>query len=192
MSLDLLREFGQYAGLVAVLVAIVSLTSQVRRHTKSLHAQNYAKALERLGATQSRLSSEADTSRILSLGVRDIFSLTRQERVRFTWMFYEMFGTFEFMFDEAHAGRLPERVWGRWGTTLGWWVSLPGVQAWWRAKPTPFSPRFSEFVERCIVQPKVDEAAVGRWAAFLGDEVGAASHPSGVPPSPSHGEGDRG
>ncbi|TFG44837.1 MAG: hypothetical protein E4H41_06655, partial [Gemmatimonadales bacterium] len=73
MSLDLLREFGQYAGLVAVLVAIISLTSQVRRHTKSLHAQNYAKALERLGATQSRLSSDADMSRILSLGVRDIF-----------------------------------------------------------------------------------------------------------------------
>lgn len=172
MSLDLLREFGQYAGLVAVLVAILSLTSQVRRHTQSTHSQNYSRALERLGSMQARLAADADVSRILNVGVREVASLTRSERVRFSWIFYEMFGIFEFMFDEAHAGRMPDRVWGRWGSTLRWWISLPGVQAWWEAKPTPFSPRFSEFVERCIAEPRVDATAVQRWQAFLDDDAG--------------------
>ncbi len=172
MSLELLREFGNYAGLVAVLVAIVSLTSQVRRHTQSLRSQNYSKALERLGATQARLGTDPQSSRILSLGVRKPEALTREERVQFTWMFYEIFGTFEFMFHEAHDGRLPEQIWGRWALTVGWWISLPGVRAWWEAKPTPFTPRFSRFVDRCIATPNVDPAAARRWQEFL--EAGSA------------------
>jgi len=167
MNLELLRELGNYAGLVAVLVAIISLTSQVRRHTQSLQSQNYAKALERLGATQARLGTDPRASRVLSLGVREPEALTRGERVQFAWMFYEIFGTFEFMFHEAHAGRLPAQIWGRWAQTLGWWISLPGVQAWWGSKPTPFSPRFSAFVDRCIATPLVDQAAAERWLAFL-------------------------
>ncbi|MEZ4413137.1 MAG: hypothetical protein R2910_09155 [Gemmatimonadales bacterium] len=175
MSLELLREIGNYAGLVAVFVAIVSLTSQIRRHTQSLQSQNYAKALERLGATQARLGTNASASSLVSRGVRDIANLTREERIQFTWIFYEIFGTFEFMFHEAHADRLPAEVWGRWAATLGWWISLPGVEAWWRAKPTPYSRDFSAFVEKCIAQPILDQAAVARWQTFLADDDVAPS-----------------
>ena len=67
--------------------------------------------------------------------------------MQFAWAFYEMFGAFEFMYHQFQAHALPAEVWERWSATLSWWISMPGVQAWWRAKPAPFNSTFSAFVE---------------------------------------------
>lgn len=73
----------------------------MRRQTKSLRAQNYAQALGRLGAMQTRLSADPKLANLFARGVRDPGKLTPEERIQFTWTFYEMFGAFEFMFDQA-------------------------------------------------------------------------------------------
>lgn len=62
---------------------------------------------------------------------------------------------------------MPDEVWERWAATIGWWVSYPGVQAWWRAKPTPFSESFSAFVETCIRDNRFDPATAERWRNFV-------------------------
>jgi len=167
MNPDMLQAIGTYVAVLAVVVAIVSLGSRVRQHTHSLRSQNYARALDRLAAVQSRLSANPAASSLFSRAVRDTNLLTPEERIQFTWILYEMFGTFEFMFDEAGRGTLPPHVWNRWATTVAWWISMPGVRAWWRARPTPFNARFSAFVEACIETPSVDNAAAERWQQFL-------------------------
>jgi hypothetical protein len=171
MNLDLLRVISTYVSVLAVVISIVSLASQVRRHNHSLHAQNYSKALDRLAAVQSRLGADPDAARMFNTGVRDAAALTPEERIRFTWIFYEIFGSFEFMFDEARRRRLPPHVWERWSKTLGWWIAMPGVQAWWRGKPTPFTPDFSKFVDQCIEIPCLDVASAKRWLTFLEGEA---------------------
>jgi hypothetical protein len=168
MNVEMLRTVSQYVGVIALLVSIIALISQIRRHTASIHAQNYGKALDRLAAVQSRLGTDPSASQVLSRGVRDVYALTPSQRVQFTWMFYEIFGAFEFMYDEAVRGTLPPHVWDRWAGTLAWWMSLPGVTEWWRNKPTPFNTRFSGFVDECIGTPKFDVAAATRWNQFLG------------------------
>jgi hypothetical protein len=168
MNLEMLRTVSQYVSVIALLVSIVALISQIRRHAASIHAQNYGKALDRLAAVQSRLSADPAMARVLNQGARHVESLGPEQRIQFTWMFYEIFGAFEFMYDEARRGTLPPHVWDRWAATLAWWISLPGVTDWWRNKPTPFSERFSEFVEECIRTPKFDVAAASRWNQFLG------------------------
>ena len=42
-------------------------------------------------------------------GVRDPGALTPVDRIRFTWVFYEIFGAFEFIHDEARKGGEPPR-----------------------------------------------------------------------------------
>jgi len=173
MNPEILPWIGTYVSVLAVVVSIMSLASQVRRHTKSLHAQNYAKALDRIAAIQSRLGADEAAARMFNRGARDVNALTPEDRIRFTWILYEIFGSFEFMFDEAKRGTLPPHVWDRWALTLGWWVSLPGVQAWWQGKPAPFSPRFSAFVDQCIATPCLDVESAQRWQRFLeGDLAG--------------------
>lgn len=167
MDQELLKIVATYASVVAVVISVVNLASQVRRHTQSLYSQNYAKALDRIAAVQSRLGTEPTASGIFSRGVRDASCLDPAERIQLTWILYEIFGSFEFMFEEARRGTIPPQVWDRWAATLAWWISLPGVRAWWQSKPAPFTEGFSKFVETRIEKPAHDSAAAARWQSFL-------------------------
>ena len=93
--------------------------------------------------------------------------LTAQERIQFTWFAYEAFGAFEFMFHQAQSRAIPDEVWERWSVTTAWWLSFPGYQAWWAARPAPFSASFTAFVERCIRDNPTDPGAVQRWQEFV-------------------------
>ena len=99
-----------------------------------------------------------------------------------TWALYEMFGAFEFMFEQARQRALPTDVWDRWAATMAWWVSYPGVQTWWEVKPTPFNPRFSSFVDDLIARSGPATPSAMRWQEFVAqaggslfDEPGAVS-----------------
>jgi hypothetical protein len=116
---------------------------------------------------QSLLFEHGDLARLQSQGVRDPASLSPLERLQLTWWLSEAFGAFEFMFHQARSGAMPDEVWNRWAATVAWWLSYPGVQAWWEAKPSPFSESFSSFVDGLIPESRIDAGAVDRFNAFL-------------------------
>lgn len=167
MAVGLLESLGTIISLLAVALTLAGLAMRTRQNTQTLRSLTYSRALDRLAAAQARLAADAEMSELFSTGLRDPARLTRHERIRFTWLLYEMFGIFEFMHDQARARSIPPELWGRWSPTVAWWLTFPGIQAWWKAKPTPFNPRFSAFVESCIAQPSADEEANRRWQEFL-------------------------
>lgn len=167
LDLDALANLGEFVSGIAVVVSLLYLAYQVRQSTKSLKTENYARALERVSALQARLSSDAAFAAIVTRGTIDPSRLTAEQRVQFTWTFYEMFGAFEFMFHQAESGALPREVWQRWSDTLTWWISLPGVQAWWVAQPAPFSASFTSHVNGRLREGPPDPDAGQRWSAFL-------------------------
>jgi hypothetical protein len=152
----------------------VYLAHQVRQNTKSLRAENYARVLDRLSAVQSNLSADAELNRIVIVGAQAPDALTRQERVRFTWALYELMGAGEFVYHQAQQGGLPEEVWERWRQTLAWWISHPGIQTWWAARPSPFSVSFERFMTDLMKSNPLDTEAVRRWERFVaGSETNA-------------------
>lgn len=167
MTLETLANLGEFISAVGVVLSLVYLAFQVRQNTQSLRTENYARALDRVAAMQARLSADPDLAAVFGRGVADAGALTAQQRIQFAWAFYEMFGAFEFMYHQSHAGALQDEVWERWAATLSWWISLPGVQAWWRAKPAPFSASFSAFVEAHLGTGPPDVGAAERWQEFL-------------------------
>jgi hypothetical protein len=168
MDSDLLKTIATYGSLAAVFVSVLNLTSQIRRHTQSLRSQNYAKALDRLAATQSKL------------GVRDPSLLSPIERAQLAWILYEIFGAFEFMYQETKRGTLPPEIWERWALTMSWWLSFPGVRIWWRAKPSPFTKSFSMLVESQIENPIHDADAATNWQEFMKDSTARPKTPGAV------------
>lgn len=173
MDLATIQPWGVLASMIAVVVSVIGLSFQVRINTRSLRSYSYSRALDRLAAVQAKLGADPALTELFFRGVRDPKSLTTVDRIRFTWVFYEIFGAFEFIHDEARSGALPGDVWQRWDATLGWWLSLPGVVEWWRSKPTPFNPEFSAHVDRCIDSPSHDVAAARRWLHFLEGRIGS-------------------
>ena len=168
MELQDLANLGEFISSVAVMLSLVYLAIQVRQNTASIRTENFARALERISAMQSVLFENGNLARLQAQGVLDPSTLTREERLQLTWWLLEAFGAFEFMFHQAQSGALPHEVWSRWSATTAWWVSFPGVQAWWQARPTPFSQSFTSFVDALVRDGGVDSEAVNRLNKFLG------------------------
>ena len=167
MELQSLANIGEVIGAVVVVLSLVYLAIQVRQSTQAQRTENYARALERLAAMQSTLSQDGELSHILSKGVADSSKLTPQERVRFTWSLYEAFGAFEFMFHASKTDAIVEEVWSRWSVSVAWWLSFPGVQAWWKARPLPFTDSFTLFVESLLENNPTDADSKQRWQEFI-------------------------
>jgi hypothetical protein len=87
--------------------------------------------------------------------------------VRFSWALDDLIGTAEYIFHQSRDNTLPDGVWMRCDATLGWWLSHPGLRAWWRARPSPFSSDFEAFAEDLIRDDRFDKSAVDRWRAFV-------------------------
>jgi hypothetical protein len=170
MRLDVLAQLGEFVGGFFVVISLVYLAYQVRQNTRSLRAENYARILTRMSELQSRLALDAGLNHVRTVGAEDPARLSRADRVRFSWALYELIGTAEFMFHQFREKTLPDAVWVRWEATLGWWLSHPGMRAWWRARPSPFSSDFEAFAEDLIRDDRFDKAAVDRWRAFVAGE----------------------
>ena len=167
MRLDVLAQLGEFVGGFFVVISLVYLAYQVRQNTRSLRAENYARILTRMSEMQSRLALDPDLNHVMTVGAEDPARLSRADRVRFSWALYELIGTAEFMFHQFREKTLSDAVWARWEATLGWWLSHPGMRAWWRARPSPFSSDFEAFAEDLIRDERFDKAAVERWRAFV-------------------------
>jgi len=167
MDLQSLGNLGEFVSGLAVLASLVYLAFQVRQNTQSLRTENYARALDRIAAMQSQLSQDGELARLFSTGVSNISNLTPHQRIQITWALYEAFGAFEFMFHAARANALPEEVWKRWSCAVAWWLTFPGVRSWWAARPTPFTPSFTAFVESTLNDNPSDVASAERWREFV-------------------------
>ena len=181
MDLTTLAQLGEFVGGFFVIVSLVYLSFQVRQNTTSLRTENYARVLDRLSTVQSNLSSDAELNRIVVVGAQTPEALTRSERMRFTWSLYELLGAAEFVYHQAEQGALPEEVWDRWKATIVWWLSNPGIQQWWKMKPTPFSASFEAFADDLMRNTPPDPDAAARWSRFVtGEGLAANDLPRGA------------
>jgi hypothetical protein len=166
-DLQSLANLGEVIGAAGVVASLLYLAVQVRQGTKAQRTENYARALGRIATMQSTLSQDSEVSGIFTRGVQDATNLTALERIRFTWALYEMFDAFEFMFYTYENDEIPEEVWARWSQTLAYWLSFPGVTAWWDVRPVHFTESFTVFVETLVRDNPTDKAATERWQQFV-------------------------
>ena len=166
-SLQALASLAEILSGVAVVISLVYLATQVRQSTRAHQTENYARALDRVATMQAMLSHDGEWSRVFSRGVIDPSSLTPSQRTQLTWSLYEAFGAFEFMFYASKNDAIPDEVWKRWSEATAWWLTFPGVRAWWNARPVPFTESFTTFVDSLIRENPTDAQAMKRWREFI-------------------------
>lgn len=166
-NLESLANLGEIIGAIAVVVSLIYLAVQVRQNTQAQRTENFSRALDRVAAMQAALSQNSETSVIFAKGVVDPSKLTPRERMQFTWAMYELFGAFEFMFLASKSNSIPEDVWQRWSSAVAYWLSFAGVQAWWHARPIPFTDGFTSFMESLLEDNPVDTESAERYQNFI-------------------------
>lgn len=166
-NLESLASLGEIIGAIAVVVSLVYLAVQVRQSTRAQRIENSSRILDRTAAMQAALSRDPALSALFSKGVSDPSKLTPQERLQFTWAMYEFFGALEFMFLAATENSIPEEIWHRWSSAAAWWLTFPGVQAWWRVRPIPFADSFSMYVESLLDDNPINAESTRRFQDFI-------------------------
>lgn len=168
-DLQTLANIGEIIGAVTVVLSLIYLATQIRQNTQAQRSENYSRALDRLAAMQSTMAQDEEYGLMFSKGVIDAQQLTPRERLRFTWRCYEVFGVFEFMFHASKTDALPKEVWERWSLSLAWWMSFPGVQAWWASKPTPFTDSFTSFVDSLLEDNPMEGKSNQAYEEFIAE-----------------------
>lgn len=187
MDLDALAKLGEFVGGFFVVVSLVYLAHEVRQNTRSLRTENYARVLDRMSTLQSRLAADAELNHLLTVGAEHPETLKPADRLRFSWALYELFGAAEFMYHQAQQNALPSEVWDRWDASVTWWLSHPGMRAWWRSRPVPLSADFEVYGEGVLATRQVSPEVIERWHRFVAGETlpgpiaGAGSDPEEGP-----------
>ena len=166
-QLESLANLGEIIGAIAVVVSLIYLAVQVRQNTHAQRTENFSRALDRVAAMQANLSQDSESAVSFAKGVEDPRALTPRERIQFTWSMYELFGAFEFMFLASNTDAIPKQVWQRWSSAVAWWLTFPGVQTWWSARPIPFTTSFTAYVEALLKDNPTDGETTRRYHEFV-------------------------
>lgn len=151
MSLESMSQLGEFMGGFGVIISLIYLAIQVRGNTSSQRADMTARILERLAAQQHTYGFDVDANKFFMRAISDPESLTIEERSRFLWIMTEFLSSMEFLMQQYKAGNVEEDTWFRWSKTLDWWLTFPGIRASWIGRATPYTEKFTAYIEDRLV-----------------------------------------
>jgi hypothetical protein len=151
MTLQTMSQLGEFVGGFGVIFTLVYLAIQVRSNTKSQRADMTARILERLSAQQHTFGFDVEANKFFMQGASDPTSLSIEDRSRLQWVMTEFLSSMEFLMQQYEVGNVEEQVWTRWAQTLDFWLSFPGVKAYWRGRATPYTDGFTTYIEQRLL-----------------------------------------
>lgn len=172
MNLETMSQLGEFVGGFGVILSLVYLAIQIRSNTNSQRADMTARILDRMAAQQHTYAFDAEASKFFTRAITDPTGLTIDERNQFAWLMTEFLSAMEFLMQQYKAGNVEEQTWLRWSKTIDWWLSFPGIQAFWIGRPTPYTDYFTDFVEDRLVNGTGDFNRKN-WSSYL-----LTGHPS--------------
>ena len=166
MNLGTMSQLGDFVGGFGVILSLVYLAIQIRSNTNSQRADMTARILDRMAAQQHTYAFDAEASKFFTRAITDPTGLTLDERNQFAWLMTEFLSAMEFLMQQYKAGNVEEQTWLRWSKTLDWWLTFPGIRAFWTGRPTPYTDYFTDFVEDRLVNGTGDYNHEN-WSSYL-------------------------
>ena len=151
MTLQTMSQLGEFVGGFGVIFTLVYLAVQVRNNTNSQRADMTARILERLSAQQHTFGFDVEANKFFMQCASDPTNLSIEDRSRFQWVMTEFLSSMEFLMQQYEVGNVEEQVWTRWAQTLDFWLSFPGIKAYWRGRATPYTDGFTTYIEQRLL-----------------------------------------
>jgi hypothetical protein len=149
MSWQAIGALGELLGGLVVLVSLVFLALQIRRHTQALRVSSSEES-NRAFAAYSALFTQPGISRIYRVGLASPEELDQDEQITFNAILTMLFN---FM---AHNHSLHGQRIETWASEDGlraatlYILRQPGGQAWWRRFRVSYGTSFREFIDSLL------------------------------------------
>jgi len=155
MNWDAIGAMAELLGAAAVVASLIYLAAQIRSNTRSVMASATKDAASTIRQWFDTVTSDADLSRIFTLGVEGVERLPVEDRPRFMFLTFNLLKACEDLHYQAHHGLMDPGVWRGWDHMLAQYLPSPGIQEYWTVRRPAFSPLFQEYVEAMSASPAV-------------------------------------
>ena len=147
MSLQDLGSLGEFIGAVAVIVSLIYVGVQVRQNTQSVRSSAFQAAIRDATDNIDQVVHDPELNRIWLVGLRDLDSLSHEERYRFAGYMTSILRRYESLLYQTQQGTLDPGAWEGIRANLKNTFSHPGILAWWPRARHLFNRQLQEFVE---------------------------------------------
>ena len=167
MNWDALGAIAEFVGGAAVVVSLVYLALNARQSAQLERSENYGRIVETVSGALSKIYGSPEITALMIKGSSDIDSLETDDRVRFSFLLFEIFGNYEFVYEQSKENALPAHVWPHYLQHLEFWAALPGVRTWWSSRKAIFSAGFMEAASGAFEKPGLNkDQALEIWQNF--------------------------
>ena len=147
---QLLGNYGEFVGAIAVVVTLFYLAVQVRQNSTIVRATARTQTNQTLSEFTRFVASDADLLRIFHTSATEFEALSPDERRQHVYLLRYMFMSSEFLFEQHTDGLVTEAAWQRELRALCNALTRPHIAAWWELRKMAFDPRFVVAVDRAV------------------------------------------
>lgn len=179
MTLQDLGNLGEIVGSLAVVISLLYLAAQIRQNSRLLRASALEQQMAAGAAMLQTTGGSLETARVLGRGLGGLDQLQGAERTQFFSLLGLAFIGFQTSWYLHAEGLSNEDMWRRQRSIIRWYLSQPGVRAWWDgfARETVMSAGFVKMVEAELLGAVPQQSAARRGAVAAEVAAGATSEP---------------
>ena len=123
---QLLGNFGEFVGAIAVVATLIYLTTQIRQNTTALQSAAAQAVHDNFAAWYSSAQGDPSLLSISTKGMRDFPSLSEAERPQFMAHFMAFCSHIQDAFYKWQEGSLSPELWRGWEFVTMNFLSTPG------------------------------------------------------------------
>ncbi len=143
---QLLGNFGEFLGAIAVVATLGYLSVQIRQNTIAMQSSADLEAARHFSEQNLRAALNNDITRIVDVGFRgDVGSLNDDERRKYIWFLSSHLYMADGLLKLYKKGQLSEDAWSPYERTVRGLLDVPGVGTFLRTGQTPLSDTFREY-----------------------------------------------
>ena len=145
---QLLGNYGEFVGAVAVVATLGYLAVQIRQNTMSVRISAETALSHHVAAWSAEVVRDPDLGRIWDRAAEDPDSLTDDEKRRYLWYVAQLFELYEGQYHLFADGHIPARSWDSKATFMLRLLQLPLVEVWWTSRLPPLSTEFMNYLDK--------------------------------------------
>ncbi len=147
MTIEIMANYADIIGGVAVVMSLIYVGIQIRRNTKSSQSQTNQSAHESLATVSLAVAKDSDFSNLARKGMLAFDELTEEEKFQFILLMVTIFRRYENIFYQYQKRFLEKDLWEGYSRSMLLYFYTSGGQAFWTLRRTHFSGLFQKYLD---------------------------------------------
>ena len=147
---QLLGNYGEFVGALAVVVTLGYLAVQIRQNTTTSKALTYTSIKSELNAINTAVGQNQELSGIVSRAMVSYESLSPLEKAQIDWIWLSYANTWETLFEVSRDSTKLESLWKAEERTILAAFRMGGYWEWWRQNKFGGTENFRSHMEQLM------------------------------------------